>query len=213
MLRLRMRLLPYLYTLFEECHRTGAPILRPLLFEHPDDEVTYAADDEFLLGSALLVAPITRPGIEHRHVYLPAGTWVQWWTGERVDGPAHVLAHAPLGRPAVYARANTPIPMWPALLHTGVIPDSLTWLVFPAPGTGSASLYEDAGDGYGAFARRVAQVESGDDGLVRVRLSARVGEFVPARRRVVVDVRGVGVAEVEETAEPVVIERFGTTDD
>ena len=77
MLRLRMRLLPYLYTLFEECHRTGAPILRPLLFEHPDDPETYAADDEFLLGSALLVAPITRPGIEHRHVYLPAGTWVQ----------------------------------------------------------------------------------------------------------------------------------------
>jgi len=76
MLALRMRLLPYLYTLFEACHRTGAPILRPLLFEHPDDPATYSADDEFLLGSALLVAPITRPGIEHRHVYLPAGTWV-----------------------------------------------------------------------------------------------------------------------------------------
>ena len=45
------------------------------------------------------------------------------------------------------------------------------------------------------------------------RLSARVGGFVPAPRRVAVDVRGVGVAEVEETAEPVVIERFETTDD
>ena len=71
---------PYLYTLFEEAARTGAPILRPLLFEYPDDPTTYTADDEFLLGDALLVAPITRPGIEHRHVYLPAGTWVQWWT-------------------------------------------------------------------------------------------------------------------------------------
>jgi alpha-glucosidase len=213
MLRLRMRLIPYLYTLFEECHRTGAPILRPLLFEHPDDEVTYAADDEFLLGSALLVAPITRPGIEHRHAYLPAGTWVQWWTGERVDGPAHVLAHAPLGRPAVYVRANTPIPMWPDLPHTAVSPDSLTWRVSPAPGTGSASLYEDAGDGYGPFARRTAHVESGEDGLVRVRLSARSGEFVPARSRVMIDVRGVGVAEVEETADAVVIERFRPIDD
>ena len=118
MLRLRMRLLPYLYTLFEECHRTGAPILRPLLFEYPSDPETYAADDQFLLGSALLVAPITRPGIEHRHVYLPAGTWVQWWTGERVEGPAHVLAHAPLGRPALYVRANTPLPLWDPVQHT-----------------------------------------------------------------------------------------------
>ena len=213
MLRLRMRLLPYLYTLFEECHRTGAPILRPLLFEHPDDPETYAADDEFLLGSALLVAPITRPGIEHRHVYLPAGTWVRWLTGERVEGPAHVLAHAPLGRPAVYVRADTPIPMWPDLAHTGLVPDLLTWMVFPGGGSGYGSLYEDAGDGYGPSCSRTAQVERGEDGRLRVRLSERLGEYVPAPRRVVVDVRGVGVAEVEETAEPVVIERFRTTDD
>jgi alpha-glucosidase len=111
MLLLRMRLLPYLYTLFDECHRTGAPVLRPLLFEFPDDETTYTADDEFMLGSALLVAPITRPGIEHRHVYLPAGTWHHFWSSEAITGPAHVLAHAPLGRPAIYVRANTPLPL------------------------------------------------------------------------------------------------------
>ena len=78
-----MRLLPYLYGLFDEAARTGAPILRPLLFEYPDDPVTYSADDEFLVGDALLVAPITRPGIEHRHVYLPAGD-----VGAVVDGRA-----------------------------------------------------------------------------------------------------------------------------
>jgi alpha-glucosidase len=211
MLRLRMRLLPYLYTLFEECHRTGAPILRPLLFEHPDDPATYVTDDQFMLGSALLMAPITRPGIEHRHVYLPAGTWVQWWTGERVEGPAHVLAHAPLGRPALYVRANTPVPMWDAIEHTAV-PSSLTWLVHPAPGSGAGALYEDSGDGYGASCFRTAHVESGEDGTVRFSLSAREGSFVPTRDRVVVEVRGLGSVEVEETAEPVVIERFGTTD-
>ena len=135
MIALRMRLLPYLYGVFEEAARTGAPILRPLLFEHPDDPATYAADDEFLLGDALLAAPVTRPGIEHRHVYLPAGTWVQWWTGERVDGPAHVLAHAPLGRPALYAAAHAAIPLWPVLQHTGEgPPDALTLRVACAPG-------------------------------------------------------------------------------
>jgi alpha-glucosidase len=208
MLELRMQLLPYLYTAFEECHRTGAPILRPLLFAHPDDPVTYTADDEFMVGDALLVAPITRPGIEHRHVYLPAGSWAHWWTGELIEGPAHVLAHAPLGQPAIYARCNTPIPLWPVLQHTGEVPDSLTWRVFVGPGGGSGSLYEDAGDGYGAWCRRTAHVESGE----RFILSAREGSFVPDRR-CFVEVVGGRRFEVEEGPEALVIERFVTTDD
>jgi len=211
MLRLRMRLVPYLYTLFDECHRTGAPVLRPLLFSYPDDQTTYTADDQFMLGDALLVAPITRPGIEHRHVYLPAGSWVHWWTGERFDGPAHVLAHAPLGRPALYARANTPIPLWPVLEHTGETPDSLTWKVFLGAGPGEGSLYEDAGDGYGPASRRTARVEPADGGRVRFSLSAREGEFVPPARRLLVDLGG-DVVEVEESAEAVVVERIATND-
>jgi alpha-glucosidase len=212
MLRLRMRLVPYLYTLFEECHRTGAPVLRPLLFEYPDDPVTYSADDQFLVGDALLVAPITRPGIEHRHVYLPAGTWCHWWTGERFKGPAHILAHAPLGRPALFARANVPVPLGDPVDHTG-LPSSLTWLVHAAPGAGESSLYEDAGDGYGPCCRRTAHVESGEDGSVRFSLSARSGSYVPSRSSVVINVVGAGSAVVEEAAEAVVIERFEKTDD
>ena len=143
----------------EQAHRTGAPILRPLLFEYPDDETTYSTDDEFLLGSALLVAPIARPGTEYRHVYLPRGTWVHYWTGERSVGPAHVLAHAPLGQPAIYVRANTAVPLWPEMSNTDErAPDPLTWLVFPAVSEdGLGELYDDAGEGFayegGDFAR------------------------------------------------------------
>jgi alpha-glucosidase len=151
LLVLRQRLVPYLYTLFEEAHASGAPILRALLFEWPDDEATYATDDEFMLGPALLVAPIARPGIEHRHVYIPRGTWVHIWSGERCVGPTRVIVHAPIGQPAVYARANTPVPMWPAMLHTGERePDPLTWRIHVADAEPSVgSLYEDAGDGFG----------------------------------------------------------------
>jgi alpha-glucosidase len=205
MLLLRMRLIPYLYTLFDECHRTGAPILRPLLFDHPDDETTYTMDDQFLLGSALLVAPITRPGVEHRHVYLPAGSWHHWWTGERFDGPVHVLAHAPLGRPALYVRSNTPIPLGDPVMHTGE-PSGLTWRVFVGPGSGESHLYEDAGDGYGPSSRRTARLENGEGGRVRFSLSAREGSFVPSRDVVRIEL-GSEVVEVEEAADPVVIER------
>jgi alpha-glucosidase len=175
MLQLRMRLLPYLYGLFEEASRTGAPMLRPLLFEFFDDPVTYTTDDEFLLGDAVLVAPITRPGVEHRHVYLPRGTWVQWWTGEVVDGPAHVLAFAPLGRPAVYVRGNAAIPLWPVRQHTDEPVERMTLRVFPAGDeVVTRSVYEDLGEGYGPSSRFSVSVDGS-----AVRISAREGDYAP----------------------------------
>jgi alpha-glucosidase len=200
MIKLRQRLLPYLYTLFEECHRTGAPILRPLLFAYPEDETTYTTDDEFLLGNAILVAPIFRPGVEHRYVYLPEGSWVHFWTGERLDGPAHVLAHAPLGEPAIYVRANAPLPMGPDAPHTGAATtDSLSVVVHPAAGAapGTASVYEDAGDGFnhenGEFARREVSCEA-TEGRVAVRFGGRQGSFAPPRETILLELRGVGSA-------------------
>jgi alpha-glucosidase len=199
MVKLRQRLLPYLYTLFEECHRTGAPILRPLLFEYPDDETTYTADDEFLLGDALLVAPITRPGVEHRHVYLPEGTWFHYYSGERFDGPVHILAHAPLGEPALYVKANTAVPMGPEASYTSERPtDPLTLLVHPAEGVGESALYEDAGNGFGytegEYARRRISCES-SDGRITVDVGEREGSFVPERQEVRLQLRGVEAAQ------------------
>jgi alpha-glucosidase len=194
LLKLRQRLIPYLYTVFEECHRTGAPIVRPLFYEFPEDDRARTADAEFLLGGALLIAPITRPGVEHRHVYLPAGTWVHLWSGQRWDGPAHILAHAPLGVPAIYLRANTPLPLWPEMGHVGErTPDPLTWLLCPAPGAGSFTLYEDMGDGYaherGLFARTRVTCQTTSERVV-VQIGPRVGAYRPARTRVELDVRG-----------------------
>jgi alpha-glucosidase len=193
MLKLRQRLLPYLYTLFEECHRTGAPILRPLFWAYPEDTATYSLDDEFLCGDALLVAPVTRPGVEYRHVYIPAGSWFHFWTGTRVDGPAHILAHAPLGRPVIYVRANTALPLWPEMNHVGQREaDPLTFVLYPGEGSGTAPFYEDAGDGYeylnGVSARRAitCEVEAGN---IRVTVGEQEGTFVPARRHTRLELR------------------------
>ena len=195
MLKLRQRLLPYLYALFEECHRTGAPILRPLFWAYPEDRATYSMDDEFLCGDALLVAPVTRPGVEYRHVYLPAGSWFHYWTGDRVDGPAHILAHAPLGRPAIYVRANTAVPLWPEMNHVGQRePDPLTFVLYPCEGSGEATFYEDAGDGYeylnGFYARRAITCEV-EDGNIRLAIGEQDGSLVPARRQVRLELRGI----------------------
>ncbi|HEX5913067.1 MAG TPA: TIM-barrel domain-containing protein, partial [Rubrobacter sp.] len=199
MIKLRQRLLPYLYSLFDECHRTGAPILRPLLFEYPEDETTFTADDEFMLGDALLVAPITRPGIEHRHVYLPEGTWFHYYSGERFEGPVHILAHAPLGEPALYVKGDTPVPMGPDAAHTGERPnDPLTLLVYPAEGAGESTFYEDAGSGFGyevgEYARRRISCES-SDGRITIHFGERQGSFVPERKDVRLVLQGITTAQ------------------
>ena len=207
MLKLRQRLIPYLYTLFEECHCTGAPILRPLFWAYPEDTATYPMDDEFLCGDALLVAPITRPGTQYRHVYIPAGSWFHFWTGERVDGPAHILAHAPLGQPAVYVRANTAVPLGPSMNYVGQKDtDPMTFLLYPWEGSGKAMLYEDAGDGYeqldGVYARRVVTCEV-EAGHVRVVLGEQEGTYIPPRRRIQFELR--------EIASPPVVVPVGET--
>src|SRR5205085_397367 len=92
---LRYRLLPYIYTLFWQAAQSGAPVVRPLFYEFPDDQETYQIGDQVLLGPSLLAAPVCHPGKTRRHVYLPAGEWYDWWSGERISGPAHLLAHAP----------------------------------------------------------------------------------------------------------------------
>jgi alpha-glucosidase len=192
MLKLRQRLIPYLYSLFDECHRTGAPLVRPLLFEFPDDEDSLVAADELMLGSALLIAPIASAGSTYRHVYLPRGAWFHFWTGARVDGPAHVLAHAPLGQPAVYVRGGHALPLWPEMLHVNEKPaDPLTLVLYPA-GTGSLTLYEDAGDGFayeqGEYLR--TEIESSFDSGVLTVTSTPSGNYRPGRQRTVLEIRG-----------------------
>ena len=100
---------------------------------------------------------------------------MRWWTGEVVVGPAHVLAVAPLGRPAVYVRGNAAIPLWPVRQHTDEPVDRMTLRVFPGGDeVVTRSVYEDSGDGYGPSSRFSVSV----DGSV-VRVSAREGDYVP----------------------------------
>lgn len=195
MLKLRQRLLPYLYTLFEECHRTGAPVLRRLFWAYPEDAATYAMDDEFLCGDALLVAPVTRPGVEYRHVYLPAGSWFHFWTGTRVDGSAHILAYAPPGQPAIYVRANTAVPFWPEMNYVGQQEaDPLTFVLYTCEGSGVSTFCEDTGDGYeylnGVYARRTITCEV-EGGHILIVIGEQEGSFVPTRQCIRLELREV----------------------
>ena len=83
---LRMKLLPYIRAEARACVQNCAPMMRPMAYAFPDDEKCAAIDDEYMFGSALLIAPVTAPGVTRREVYLPAGEWYDFYTGERVEG-------------------------------------------------------------------------------------------------------------------------------
>ncbi|AWS40750.1 TIM-barrel domain-containing protein [Streptosporangium sp. 'caverna'] len=108
-LKLRYRFMPYIYTAAVEAARTGAPMMRALCVDHPDDPVAWQADLEYLLGRDLLVAPMTSPeGV--RKVYLPAGEWVDHWTGEVLAGGRYVTVSTPLDRIPLFVRHGALIP-------------------------------------------------------------------------------------------------------
>ncbi|MFF4381251.1 TIM-barrel domain-containing protein [Kitasatospora sp. NPDC001547] len=102
---LRERLRPYLRSLSEEAHRTGAPPMRPLFFEFPEDVRAWEVDDQFLLGPDVLVAPVYEAGVRARRVYLPSGArWLDPVTGRVLEGGRTLDAPAPLERVPVFVR-------------------------------------------------------------------------------------------------------------
>ncbi|MFW5789134.1 MAG: TIM-barrel domain-containing protein [Spirochaetota bacterium] len=147
---LRYQLLPYVYTLMEEATRTGAPVMRPLAWEFPGDRRAEDRADSFMLGPALLVAPVRERGVQERSVYLPSGAWIDVWGGTRVAGPTTVVADAPLDRLPLFVRAGSIVPYETVRQHTGERGDGvLRLLVAPsADGSAAGRLYADAGEGF-----------------------------------------------------------------
>ena len=191
-INLRYQLLPYIYTLFWEAATTGAPILRPLVYHFPQDPTTYNLYDQVLLGAALMAAPIYRPGVEHRAVYIPAGTWYDWWTGEAYTGPTHILARAPLEQMPLYVRSGSVIPMQPVVQFADETPcDRLTLKVWA--GTGEWTLYEDDGRSFdyrlGVWSTTTYRV-SMDGEKVIVEIDARQGQWTPPPREVAIELVG-----------------------
>jgi alpha-glucosidase (family GH31 glycosyl hydrolase) len=102
--RLHTALKPYLYHYAEISSQRGLPILRPLFLNYPAEAVTYTIEDEYLIGDDVLVAPILEPGQVARRLYLPAGDWRDYWTGEAFAGPGWVTVPAPLHHIPVFIR-------------------------------------------------------------------------------------------------------------
>lgn len=173
-MELRYRSLPYLYTIFAEAARTGSPIIRPLYYHYAQDRQAITIEDELLIGANLLSAPLYEAGSSSRNVYLPQGTWFDYWAGTSYQGEQCYSIEAPIERWPLFVRSNSILPQGPLMQYTDEIAtDPLTLHCYMTTnGQADFTLYEDDGQSYayasGAYAETAIMCKASESGATVV---------------------------------------------
>ena len=111
--KLRYKLLPYILEQSEQCCQTGYPMVRALLFHHPNDRQVWHIDDEYFFGSEFLVCPVMNSK-NRRDLYLPEGQWINFFTGEPLEGGRwYYGVEVPLDQMPVFVRPGARIKLYP----------------------------------------------------------------------------------------------------
>ncbi|UCD41207.1 MAG: DUF5110 domain-containing protein, partial [Chloroflexota bacterium] len=200
-LRLRHRLIPYIYSMAWRDHIKALPLITPLYYSNPEHKDTYttAAGHTYWFGSELLAAPFTRPnhaetGLSRQNIWLPEGDWFDFFNGEKLSGPGWRTVYGMLDDIPVYAKAGGIIP-----LNTQVMwdenPSELELLIFPGADN-IFELYEDDGEttAYqeGKFALTIFSQAWGENSL-KFTISPSEGDrsLLPQERRYKLKFRGI----------------------
>ncbi|HYG97906.1 MAG TPA: glycoside hydrolase family 31 protein [Terriglobales bacterium] len=199
----RYRLLPYIYTLFEESSRTGTPVMRPLFLEFPKEQDVATIGTQFMFGPGLLVAPKLTEMLDPYPIVLPKGDWYDYWTGLRVEHPAspartpgggtRLTAEPSLGEMPVFVRAGAIIPHQPLVQSTEETPNGpLELRVYPGSNC-NGTVYADDGKSFeyrkGQFFRQRFTCDLTPKSI-QVDMSAPTGSFVPWWKQVALTIYG-----------------------
>jgi alpha-glucosidase/alpha-D-xyloside xylohydrolase len=147
-LELRYRLMPYIYTAAKETCETGLPMIRALWLHHGDDPLAVERGDEYLFGRDLLVAPVTEKGALSRTLYLPRGTWYDFWTNERHEGGREIVRKVDLETLPLFVRGGSIIPMGPVRQYTSELSEGPLTLAVAPGANADRFLYEDDGESF-----------------------------------------------------------------
>jgi len=182
-IKLRYRLMPYIYSLAGGVWLKNGMMMRPLMFDFSEDKRAVERADEFMFGPSLLVCPVTEPMYYDRNstivtserkwtCYLPAGCdWYDFRDGKRYPGGQEVTVDAPLDSMPVFVRAGSILPMCEENLQYADQKPEFPLKICVYPGADcNFDLYEDAGDGYG--------YESGEYKLTRLHWDDKKRELI-----------------------------------
>ncbi len=182
-IKLRYKLLPYIYTTAFQNYLTGMPLARPLFFEHPEDAFLYNYSSSYMWGDNLLVSPVVTEGAQTKNVYLPAGKWINYWNNEIYEGGTSYNVDAPLDIMPLFVKDGSIIPMQPEMDYSDEFPlDTLILAIYPEQNLQAEfTLYEDDGTTLeyqsGSFAEtHFTQFFSGETSL-QIDIGASTGSF------------------------------------
>ncbi|KAJ3123851.1 hypothetical protein HK098_001596 [Nowakowskiella sp. JEL0407] len=153
-IRSRYRIMPYVYTLYFEAHRTGTPVMRPMSMEFPSLEAYYGVDDQFMLGESLLIKPVVEAGVSSVTVKLPKSQlWYDYNTYKLVKPQSNddLKVDTPLQKIPVFLRGGSILPRRERMRRSSslMLHDPITLIVaLDANGSAKGSLYLDDGKSY-----------------------------------------------------------------
>jgi alpha-glucosidase/alpha-D-xyloside xylohydrolase len=147
-LDLRYRLLPYTYSAVRTAHDTGLPLMRALWLHYPNDAQAAGISDQYLWGDDMLVAPITKAGVTSKQVYLPQGTWYDFWTGEKAQGGKTVNRPVDQATIPIYVRGGAVLPLGPVKQYVEQTSEEPIVLRVHPGASGRSILYADDGESF-----------------------------------------------------------------
>ena len=185
-LKLRYRLMPYIYTMAADTHYNSGTMMRGLVMDFPQDEKARNIKDQYMFGPSFLVAPVTAYKARERQVYLPSGAdWYDFYTGQRHKGGATIKVAAPREQMPLFVKAGSVVTTGPVTQYVDEKPDAPIVVHVYAGANGSATLYEDDGVS-NAYARGEASriPISYDDKSGLVTIGQRSGQYkgMPLKR-------------------------------
>lgn len=177
---LRYALIPYIYSSSYQQYQSGIPLMRALPLHYQDDPNVYNITDQYLFGDALMVCPVITKGAKTRTVYLPQGTWYNYWTGEEYQGKQYIHVTTPLDTLPLFAKAGAIIPMQETMQYIGEKKvDELSFDIFPGV-IGQFTLYADDGKSLdyqnGQFTTRTITANLSTEKFA-IQLAQPVGDF------------------------------------
>jgi alpha-glucosidase (family GH31 glycosyl hydrolase) len=186
-LELRYRMMPYIYSAVRETHETGMPMIRALWLHYPEDPAAVARSDEYLWGRDILVAPVFEKGASVRKVYLPHGTWYDYWTEEQVEGGREIERRVDLATLPLYIRAGTMLPLGPVKQYSDEpVSGPLSLVVYPGLSSTTAH-YDDDGKTFNYRRGEFMKVEmnwTDSDRRLRLRLASGSRMLPPSRLQI-----------------------------
>ena len=216
-IRLRQSLIPYIYSYEHKRRATGVGLVRPLLFDWPNDANLRNDVDAWLFGDSLLVSPVVEQGQTAKPVYLPAGEWIDWSSGRHYAG-GQTIEHAADATHwsdiPLYIREGAIIPVAPVMDYVGQHPLSeLAVELFPADHATGFDYYDDDGKTYGyeqgEYFLQSMQLEAHGDS-VAFAIAAPQGSYQPALKSWLLKFHGKPARAVRSNGR--VLEAFASAD-